>query len=141
MSLIHNSRFDFFIPPEIKSKNLREQYEYIVQFHQEHPEIPLVTTVIFGPYPLPLVPWDISEEEKVVIYNKEVHKVLNWITTRIIINLSRLDYKTLDVLIRIATGMLNKCNIPKNLQIDLHTNMVENLRKEHNKIMLSDLPF
>lgn len=141
MDLIRNNKFDFFIPSEIKSKCLKEQYEYIAQYHQEHPNIPLDSTDVFGPYPLPIVPWDISEAEKVVIYNKEVHKVLNWVTVKIILNLSRLDYKTLDVLIRIATGMLNKCNIQKELQISFHDNMVENLKTEHNKIILSELPF
>ena len=141
MDLIHNSKIDFFIPTEIKSKNLREQYEYIAKFHQRYPNIPLDSTAVFGPYPQPLSPWDISEEEKIVIYNKEVHTVLNWVTTKIILNLSRLDYKTLGVLIRIATGMLNKCNISKNIQIQLQMNMVENLKKESVKITLSDLPF
>ena len=141
MNLTNSRKFDFFIPTEVKSLSLKEQYDYIAQYHKEHPDIPLDTADIFGPFPEPYVPWDISEEEKIVIYNKDVHKVLIWITNKIVVNLSRLDYKTLDVLIRIATGMLNKCDIPKEVQIMFHDNMVENLTTEHADILLSELPF
>ena len=141
MNLTNSRKFDFFIPTEVKSLSLKEQYDYIAQYHKEHPDIPLDTADIFGPFPEPYVPWDISEEEKIVIYNKDVHKVLIWITNKIVVNLSRLDYKTLDVLIRIATGMLNKCDIQKEVQISLHDNLVENLKTEHQKIVLSELPF
>lgn len=141
MNLINSRKFDFFIPADIKSLSLKEQYDYIAQYHKSNPNISLDTTVIFGPFPEPFVPWDISEEEKIVIYNKDVHKVLTWVTNKILVNLSRLDYKTLDVLIRIATGMLNKCDIQKEVQISLHDNLVENLKTEHQKIVLSELPF
>jgi len=132
---------DFFIPFEMKDASLREKYDFLHDFHIDHPEIPLVFTNVFGPFPPPCVPWDISEEEKVVIYNKNVNEVLKWITYNIVVNLSIINYKTLDVLIRIATGMLNKCDIPKELQIMLHDNMVENLRTEHSNTLTSDLPF
>ena len=115
---------EFFIPVDMKNKSLRDKYEFIHDFHIDHPEIPLDFTNVFGPFPAPCVPWDISEEEKVVIYNKDVRKVLKWITYNIVVNLSILNYKTLDVLIRIATGMLNKCDIPKDLQISLHRNRI-----------------
>ena len=61
--------------------------------------------------------------------------------TRIVINLSSIDYRTLHVLIRIATGMLNKCDIPKEYQIMFHDNMVKNLEDTYNEIVLSSLPF
>ena len=141
MNLTNSRKFDFFIPTEVKSLSLKEQYDYIAQYHKEHPDIPLDTADIFGPFPEPYVPWDISEEEKVVIYNKNVNEVLKWITYNIVVNLSIINYKTLDVLIRIATGMLNKCDIPKELQIMFHDNMVENLRTEHRNTLTSELPF
>lgn len=141
MNLINSNKLAFFIPTDIKLLSLKEQYDYIADYHRSNPNVPLDVTAIFGPFPEPLVPWDISEEEKIVIYNKEVHKVLIWVTNKIVVNLSRLDYKTLDVLIRIATGMLNKCDIQKEVQISLHDNLVENLRTEHQQIILSELPF
>lgn len=96
---------------------------------------------VFGPFPKPEVPWDISRAQKIATYNPEVTKVLTWIRVNIIINLPCITYRTLDVLIRIATGMLNKCNIPEELQIMFHDNMVENLHSEHKEILLSELPF
>lgn len=121
---------------------LAKKYNYLKRMYDSGNSYILLNNVcVFGPYPRPEKSWDISEAEKVAIYNKEVQKVLTWIKTKIIINLGLLDYKTLDVLIRIATGMLNKCNIQKELQIMFHDNMVENLRSESNKIILDDLPF
>jgi hypothetical protein len=101
----------------------------------------LNNTSVFGPFPVPSVVYDISEEQKLAIYNPEVTKVLNWVNSRIVINLSYLDYKTLDVLVRIATGMLNKLDIPSETKILFHNNMVGNLRREHSEIMNSQLPF
>lgn len=96
---------------------------------------------VFGPFPKPEVPWDISKAQKIATYNPEVTKVLTWIRVNIIINLPCITYRTLDVLIRIATGMLNKCDIPEELQIMFHDNMVENLHSEHKEILLAELPF
>ena len=132
---------DFFIPFEMKDASLKDKYDFLHDFHIDHPEIPLVFSNVFGPFPPPCVPWDISEEEKVVIYNKNVNEVLKWITYNIVVNLSIINYKTLDVLIRIATGMMNKCNIRKEYLVYLQSNMVENLWEERKRIVLSQLPF
>ena len=132
----------YFLPERLKEATTAKKYEYLNNMYKKGQEyILLNNTSVFGPYPRPEVSWDISEVEKIAIYNPEVTKVLNWIKTKIVINLGSIDYKTLDVLIRIATGMLNKCNIPKTVQIMFHDNMVANLRKEHQEIILSDLPF
>lgn len=131
-----------FLPTESKAESAASKYEVFKRMYDEGYTYILMNNVdVFGPFPAPEVPWDISETQKIAIYNQEVTKVLTWIKTRIIINLGCIDYKTLDVLIRIATGMLNKCNIPKEVQIMFHDNMVENLKKEHESIVLSDLPF
>lgn len=136
--LIDNS----FVPQKLQDKTLSEKYEYLRRIYKLGSTHILLNNIsVFGPYPQPNVPWDISEVEKIAIYNPEVAKVLTWIKTKIIINLGVLDYKTLDVLIRIATGMLNKCDIPKEVQIMFHDNMVENLTTEHADILLSELPF
>lgn len=121
---------------------LIDKYNHVKKMYQcGHTYVILNNTNVFGPYPKPKVSWDISEAQKVVIYNQEVAKVLTWVMTRIVINLSNIDYRTLHVLIRIATGMLNKCDIPKEYQIMFHDNMVRNLENTYNEIVLSSLPF
>lgn len=133
---------DVFLPQQLKSAQIVDQYDYLKRFYNAGNTYILLNNVsVFGPFPEPELPWDISKSQKIAIYNPDVAKVLNWIMTRIVINLVNMDYKTLDVLIRIATGMLNKCDIPHEVKIMFHDNMVENLRAEHNRILLSELPF
>lgn len=135
---------DLVIPKHTRdSFCLADKYEYLKRFYLLSPANSFIldNREVFAPFPEPNVPWDISDVEKIIVYNKDVAKVLKWIQTKIVINLGCIDYKTLDVLIRIATGMLNKCDIPKDIKIMLHENMVKNLRAEHNNIILSTLPF
>ena len=130
------------LPNRVKEASTAKKYNWIKNAYSKGDTyIVLNNSAIFGPYPTPEKPWDISEAQKVVIYNQEVAKVLAWVMTRIVINLSSIDYKTLGVLIRIATGMLDKCQIPKELKIMYHDNMVRNLQTEHTRIVLCDLPF
>lgn len=130
------------IPYDLQDMSIAEKYEYLEQLYKEGKTHILLNNIrIFGPYPRPEVPWDISEAEKVIIYDKDVANVNKWLKNEIFNKSALFNYKTLDVLIRIATGMLNKCNIPQQLQIMFHDNMVENLRLEYNEIINSDLPF
>ena len=132
----------YYLPRDVRSKSIAEKYKYYNEmFNRGHTYIILNNVNVFGPFLKPELPWDISEAEKIAIYNPEVAKVLTWVKTKIIINLGNIDYKTLGVLMRIATGMLNKCNIPKSVQILFHDNMVKNLQSEHDAIIMSDLPF
>ena len=110
-------------------------------FNDGHEYVILNNVNVFGPFPEPEVPWDISEAQKIAIYNPEVTKVLRWVMRNMVIYLPDLRYKTLDVLIRIATGMLNKCDIPNEIKILFHDNMVKNLRSVSAQIVLSELPF
>lgn len=138
LNLIDN----IFIPQHMREKNIAEKYEYLRKLYLSgNTNILLNNVSVFAPFPRPEVPWDISEAQKIAIYDPEVTKVLTWIKTKIVINLSRIDYKTMGVLVRIATGMLNKCNIPKCVQIMFHDNMVKNLREEHDAVIMADLPF
>lgn len=139
----HVSLIDpFFVPKEHKSSSIADDYFWLRRMYNSGATYILLNNCrVFGPFPHPVLPWDISEEQKIATYHPEVTKVLTWINTKIVINLNVIDYKTLDVLIRIATGMLNKCNIPKETQILFHSNMVKNLKLEHEFIMTSDLPF
>lgn len=133
---------NFFIPKELEEATTMEKYVYLNNLYKSGKRYILLNNVrVFGPYPKPNVPWDISEVQKIATYNPEVTSVLNWINTNIVIQLSGITYKTKDVLVRIATGMLNKCDIPKEVQIMFHDNMVENLKVELEDIIQSDLPF
>lgn len=122
--------------------SLSEKYRQMRELYKSGNTYVLSNNVnLFAPFPKSDVPWDISNEEKIAIYNPEISSVLNWIKSRIIANLGIIEYKTLDVLIRIATGMLNKVNIPKETKILFHDNMVHNLKAEYYLILDSDLPF
>lgn len=133
---------EFFLPKEIRDKPISDQYVYLKSLYSSGNNYFLLNnTNVFGPYPKPEVPWDISEVEKIVIYQKDVAKVNKWLLNEIFKQSALYNYKTLDVLIRIATGMLNKCNISKELQIMFHDNMVKNLTAEFGDISTSDLPF
>ena len=79
--------------------------------------------------------------ENLLLTKYDLINLRHWIIDNIVIKFYSLDYKTLDVLIRIATGMLNKCDISKEDKIFLHNNLVWNLRAEHSKLILSELPF
>ena len=96
---------------------------------------------VFGPFPKPSVPWDISELEKKVVYNPELRKLRIWIYKKIVLQLDLLNHDTIGVLIRIATGMLNKIDIPKGDKLILHEHMVKNIQNEHFKIITECLPF
>lgn len=133
---------EWHLPIELRNATIAQKYDWLKkEYVKGNTHIILNNTNVFGPYSQPEKQWDISEAQKVAIYNQEVAKVLAWVMTRIVINLSCIDYKTLGVLIRIATGMLNKCNISKELNEMFHCNMCANLTAEHTKCVLSVLPF
>lgn len=96
---------------------------------------------VFEPFPKPSVPWDISELEKKVVYDPEIRKLRIWIYKKIILQLDLLNHDTIGVLIRIATGMLNKIDIPKGDKLILHEHMVKNIQDEYFKIITESLPF
>ena len=138
MALILNSKFKHIAQFVPVNTPLYKQYEYLF----EHQGIYWYHfRDVFGPFPQPIAVWDISEEEKLFLTNRDLENVLIWINKNIIVRLSKIDETTLGVLIRIATGMLNKVDIPKELSITLHNNMVENLKEEHKNMLLSQLPF
>lgn len=130
------------LPPFMEDCSTRQKYKYLQAAYDAGGKYIMLNNVrVFGPFPKPSVPWDISVAEKIAIYDPEVKNVINWVNTKIVINLASLDIETVLVLIRIATCMLNKCNIPKCMQIMFHDNMAENLRAEHALIVTSELPF
>lgn len=73
--------------------------------------------------------------------HKDVEQVLTWIYENIVMKLKDLTYITLNVLIRISTGLLNKCNLDKDLKIQLHLQLVKKIQEEFCYEMNKDLPF
>lgn len=73
--------------------------------------------------------------------NDDIVNLLGWIHENIVMKLEDLTYITLNVLIRISTGFLNKCNIDKNTKIELHDTIVSQLRNRKSYLISEDLPF
>lgn len=76
-----------------------------------------------------------------LISHPDVEAVFIWTYENIILKLNSLTYITLDVLIRISTGMLNKCCIEKDLKIQFHDQIVRKIREDFCAEMLKELPF
>ena len=73
--------------------------------------------------------------------HEDLCNICDWIEINIYGNLEFIDYRTLDVLIRISTGMLYKCNISKQDASILHHNLVANAKNAHFELNSKDLPF
>lgn len=52
-----------------------------------------------------------------------------------------IDYQTVGVLLRIATGMLFKCNLSKDLKIELNNNIIRNINAAYAMQLSNELPF
>lgn len=125
-----------------KEASLSEKY-VLLRKKYENGEKHIISCerAVFEPFPKPSVPWDISELEKKVVYDPELRKLRIWIYKKIILQLDLLNHDTIGVLIRIATGMLNKIDIPKGDKLILHEHMVKNIQDEYFKIITESLPF
>lgn len=133
---------EFYLPNALKKERIYKQYDFLKNFYENgHKYILLNNTRVFAPFPKPTVCYEISDLEKMVIYDQDLSTLNKWILSRIVINLGTLDYRTIGVLTRIATGMLNKLDISRESKNILWLNMVKNIKKDHNDIMLSKLPF
>lgn len=73
--------------------------------------------------------------------NKELRKVFSWGTNKIMSTILTDTYLTVNVHIRIITGMLNKLDIPKSLNMYYHDNLVFNISSLLCEINSEDLPF
>lgn len=133
---------DFFIPQRLKDATPAEKYEYVrFMYLNGHKYVIQNNISVFAPFPGKHKVGDITDLEKLVIYNPGLSHLNKWIMSRIVINLGRLDYRTRGVLVRIATGMLNKIDIPKRYAVILHANMCDNIESESTNCVLSELPF
>lgn len=86
-----------------------------------------------------------AEDEPLYILRPGALKFLNWVNKNILCKIMIDDSRTMNVKLRIATGMLNKLEnqgvIPKEYCILYHMRMVDTIKSIHTEIMLEDLPF
>ena len=77
--------------------------------------------------------------------NSALHMWLVWLNRKITLQLGLVDYRTIGVRLRIATGMLNKQmhdgTLSKKMNILIHNNLVRNVQQEISAINTEDLPF
>ena len=86
--------------------------------------------------------WKLSEQNYLTkIWNTDIIKAVEWANRNIILNLGLHNYRTIEVMTRIFTGMLYKCDVDKEILIKIHDNFVRNVREEHYKLINEDLPF
>lgn len=83
----------------------------------------------------------IPSKYRYLMKQQDVVNLLGWIHENIVFELEYLTYITLDVLIRIATGLLNKCEIDDDTKIELHYIIVSQLRARKSYLISKDLPF
>jgi len=94
-------------------------------------------TRIFIPY--------YEQEECDILYeiwrNPALRAIVRWINQKIVLELGIAKYQTINVRLRIATGMINNLNLSKNLAISIHSHLVKNIQREMGLINTEDLPF
>ena len=87
----------------------------------------------------------IFKDEPLYILRPKAIPFLNWVNKNILCCITKDDSITVNVKLRIATGMLNKLEeqqiIPRDVCIVYHMRMVETVKSIHSEIMLEDLPF
>ena len=76
-----------------------------------------------------------------ICWQQDIHKAIMWANKNIVIKLGVIEYRELDVLIRIFTGMLNKCKTNKEFLISIHDNFIKNIEEERKMIIFEKLPF
>lgn len=75
-------------------------------------------------------------------FNYELRTINEWIIKNIVLQMYRMTEATLGVLLRIATGMLNKCtSIDKDEKIRLHDHLCVKLKREYYEMVNESLPF
>lgn len=79
------------------------------------------------------------------LLQKDLRSTLNWINKNIVLQLPQYIYypntKTLNVVLRIATGMINKLDLPDEIKQEMHMNMINNIEREIRFLDLENLPF
>lgn len=109
--------------------SIAEQYNWLLRVYSQD-QFMLDDTSVFG--------------VELRCMSKDVRKFVHWVNLKIVLKLGRYEYessKTYNVLLRIATGMLNKLDLPDNIKLIMHNNMTRNIHKELDNIVMETLPF
>lgn len=109
--------------------SIAEQYNWLLRVYSQD-QFMLDDTSVFG--------------VELRCMSKNVRKFVHWVNLKIVLKLGRYEYessKTYNVLLRIATGMLNKLDLPDNIKLIMHDNMTRNIHKELDNIVMETLPF
>lgn len=81
-------------------------------------------------------------DEVKCIQNRELRRWLRWVNLNIILNMANDTYKTTEVKLRIATGLLNKIESLNAMEkMKIHDNLTFNVNKEINAVLDCNLPF
>ena len=109
--------------------SIAEQYNWLLRVYSQD-QFMLDDTSVFG--------------VELRCMSKDVRKFVHWVNLKIVLKLGRYEYessKTYNVLLRIATGMLNKLDLPDDIKLIMHNNMTRNIHKELDSIVMETLPF
>ena len=90
-----------------------------------------------------------DEVEYDIIYeiwqNNELLNIVHWINKNITLQLGIDDYRTIDVKLRIATGMIDKLvrtsKLNQKIALNIYSNFAFNVKNELSLINTEDLPF
>ena len=109
--------------------SIAEQYNWLLRVYSQD-QFMLDDTSVFG--------------VELRCMSKDVRKFVHWVNLKIVLKLGLHEYesnKTYNVLLRIATGMLNKLDLPNNVKLIMHDNMTRSIHRELDNIIMETLPF
>ena len=73
--------------------------------------------------------------------NKDLQKLCNWAMEKIVLQIGKISYQTIDVRLRIFATRLDKLPLYPYETIEIHNTFVENVRREASAVNTEDLPF
>ena len=128
--------------PGVKLVNMKptEVYDKLRSIYNQGAEYLLDNVEMFAQH---------DETEDGVIYeiciNPDLRRIVKWVNKKLVLQLGIIDYRTIGVRLRIATGMINKLVHEKKLSektgMLIHFSLVSNLNREISAINTQDLPF
>ena len=128
--------------PGVKLVNMKptEVYDKLRSIYNQGAEYLLGNVEMFAQH---------DETEDDVIYeiciNPDLRRIVKWVNKKLVLQLGIIDYRTIGVRLRIATGMINKLVHEKKLSektgMLIHFSLVSNLNREISAISTQDLPF
>lgn len=128
--------------PGVKLVNMKptEVYDKLRSIYNQGAEYLLGNVEMFAQH---------DETEDDVIYeiciNPDLRRIVKWVNKKLVLQLGIIDYRTIGVRLRIATGMINKLVHEKKLSektgMLIHFSLVSNLNREISAINTQDLPF